>query len=363
MALTLDWDLVAFFYTLAKILFRSPARLKRNARPLPIRCDYQEVSDRTLTPEQARCFAPYDTQLEAMNYRPACTYRVANMGHNLVRVYINPADVAQCQVMIVEVAVKARQVRGVGHSQTVVFTTRFVDGTVLTTRNMKLKSLMDEPPYRVVQECPNLSEPVKLKRRHDARAAKLGGCPVAPPADPASMFRQFQSDHDRFLAYQVQRGVCELDTAKNAFVLSSKAHWRGIRNFLNPFAHRFSLIRFLPAAIAAMVLPVLAFQVAPNISLAAQRTGFPGAVAAQLAIGASYLVAGAILGYTLERHTFIWVFLLTYVAVHFAAGINPGNFPYSAWAGVVSYYAAQAKKQRKLVLLPRAGKPTVSALQ
>lgn len=361
MALTLDWDLVSFFATLAKILFRSPARLKRNARPLPIRCDYQEA--RTLTPEQERCFAPYDTQLEAMNYRPASTYRVANMGHNLVRVYINPADVAQCLVMVVEVAVKAGQVRGVNHSQTIVFTTRFADGTVLTTRNMKLKSLMDEPPYRVLQECPALSEPAKLKRRHDARAAKLGGCPVSPAADPASMFRQFQSDHDRFLSYQVERGVCELDKTRNAYVLSSKAHWRGIRNFLNPFAHRFSLLRFLPAAITAMVLPVVAFQVAPNFSLAAQKTGFPGAVAAQLAIGTSYLVAGAILGYMLERHTFIWVFLLTYVAVHFAAGIYPGNFPYSAWAGIVSYYTAQAKKRRKLVLLPRTDEPTVSTLQ
>lgn len=353
MAFTLDWDLVAFFTTLANILFRSPARLRGNSRPLPIRCEYQEISAGMLTPEQARCFAPYDTKLEAMSYRPACTYRVANMGHNMVRVYINPTDVARCLVMIVEVAVKVGQVRGVNHSSTVVFTTRFSDGTVLTTRNMKLKSLMDEPPYRMVQECPNVSEPTALKRRHDARAAGLGGCPVAPSSDVAGMFRQFQSDHDRFLSYQVERGVCELDTTRNAYVLSSKAHWRGIRNFLNPFAHRFSLIRFLPAAITAMVLPVLAFQAAPAVALAAQRTGFPGGTAAQLGIGVSYLLAGAVLGYVLERHTFIWVFLLTYVAVH-TAGINPGPFPYSAWAGLVSYYVAQAKRRRKLVLLPQA---------
>ena len=70
---------------------------------------------------------------------------------------------------------------------------------------------------------------------------------------------------------------------------------------------------------------------------------------------ACYLVAGAVIGYLLERQTFIWVFLITYVSVRLFTGVAPGPIPYSAFAGSVAYSIAQAKKRRRAVLIPQNG--------
>jgi hypothetical protein len=48
---------------------------------------------------------------------------------------------------------------------------------VLTTRNMALKTLMDSPDYRIMQECPHVTDVAQLKKTHDARAASLGKKP------------------------------------------------------------------------------------------------------------------------------------------------------------------------------------------
>jgi TRAP-type uncharacterized transport system fused permease subunit len=70
---------------------------------------------------------------------------------------------------------------------------------------------------------------------------------------------------------------------------------------------------------------------------------------------ACYLVAGAIIGYLLERHTFVWVFLLTYLTVRLFTAGHIGPIPYSAFAGSVAYSVARAKKRRRAVLLPQRG--------
>jgi hypothetical protein len=231
------------------------------------------------------------------------------------------------------------------------FHTRFTDDTIFTTRNMKLKSVLDCPPYQIVQECPNITEPSEMKRRHDARTQGMG-CPVAPSSDPASIFKDVQSEHVRFCAYQLASGSYRTLPTGNGYAVTDKVYWRGIRNNLNPFAHRFSVRQFLPAAIVAAVLPVFAIlKLSPATAEAARNIGFPPLVAAEAVTLACYLVAGAIIGYVLERQTFVWVFLLTYVSVHVFAGANLGPIPYSAFAGSVAYSVAQAKKRRRAVLL------------
>ena len=53
------------------------------------------------------------------------------------------------------------------------FHTRFSDDRILTTRNAKLKTILDRPPYQVVQECPQVSEPSEMKCIHDTRAQTM----------------------------------------------------------------------------------------------------------------------------------------------------------------------------------------------
>lgn len=352
MRFPVDADLFVFFYTVGKILLSLP-RLRRNVRNVPARYHIENVSDNALTESQARYFAPYDEKLAAMNYRPVCTYRVDNCGNNLLRSYVNPAETSRCVVLIHEQTRKNGGPGSVTNSCIMSFHTRFTDDMILTTRNMKQKSVLDRPPYQVVQECPQISEPSEMKRRHDARAQSMG-CPVAPPADAARIFKAAQSEHERFCAYQVASGAYRPLPDGSGYAVGDKAHWRGIRNYLNPFAHRFSVRQFLPAAIVAAALPVLAFlKLSPAAAEAARHLGYPPLVAAEAVTLACYFVAGAIIGYVLERQTFVWVFLLTYVSVHVFVQANLGPIPYSALAGSVAYSVAQAKKRRRAVLLPQ----------
>jgi hypothetical protein len=192
-----------------------------------------------------------------------------------------------------------------------------------------------------------------LKKKHDARAASLG-CPVPPAADAASIFKEANREHERFSAYQLSRGIYRMHPDGNGYVLSDKTLRRGIRNFLNPFAHRFSLRSFLPAALAGVALQVIGIlMLAPKAADAAQATGFPPVIASDMMTCACYLVAGALVGYFLERHTFVWAFLITYVAVHVVVGPSPQPLPYSLFAGLVAHAAARAKRRSGVVLQPQ----------
>lgn len=345
-----DADLVIFFYTAGKILFSLP-RLRRNATKIPLRYAIENAPDGSLTEAQARYLAPFDKKLAAMNYFPVCTYRVDNCHSNLLRQYGNPVETSRCIVLIHELGVRREGRRSVVNTCLMSFHTRFSDDRILTTRNRKL-SVLDCPPFQIVQEYPQLDDPAELKRLHDVRAQSMG-CPVAPPADLAGIFKDLQSEHERFSLYRVASGTLRLLPDGGGYVATDKTFWRGIRNYLNPFAHSFSIRRFLPAALLAAALPALAFlYFAPAAAQAARNIGFPPTLAAEAVIIACYLVAGAIIGYVLERQTFVWVFLLTYVSVRLF-GAKLGPLPYSAFAGSVAYSVAQAKKRRRAVLLPQ----------
>jgi hypothetical protein len=353
MRFPVDADLLVCLYTVGQIVFSIP-RLQRSAPKVPICYQIEKVPLGWLTEAQARYFAPYDTKLDAMNYLPVCTYRITNYGQGLLRQYVNHGETSRCVVMIYELALNVDGRHTFSNNCTMSFHTRFTDNSILTTRNMKLKSILDRPPYQIVQECPQISEPSEMKRIHDARAQTMG-CPVAPLSDPASIIKDVQSEHERFSEYQLASGAYKPLPDGNSYAIADKAHWRAIRNYLNPFAQHVSIRRFFLPALVAAALPVFAFLwLAPATADAARNVGFSPVVAAEAVILACYLVAGAIIGYVLERQTFVWVFLLTYVAARLFAGASLGPVPYSAFAGSVAYSVAQAKKRRRAVLLPEA---------
>ncbi len=352
MRFPVDADLLVFLYTLSKIVFSIP-RLQRSVPKVPVHYQIENVLEGWLTEPQARYLAPYDEKLAAMNYMPVCTYRITNYGQCLLRQYVNPAETSRCVVLIYELALKVDGRPTFSNNCTMSFHTRFTDDRILTTRNAKVKDILDNPPYWLVQECPQISEPSEMKRIHDARAQTMG-CPVAPFSDRDRIFKDVQSEHERFSQYQLSTGAYEPLPDGNSYAIADKAHWRGIRNYLNPFAQGVSMRRFLLPALVAAALPVFALlQFAPAAAEAARNVGLSPVVAAEAATLACYLVAGAIIGYVLERQTFVWVFLLTYVSVRIFAGASLGPVPYSAFAGSVAYSVAQAKKRRRAVLLPQ----------
>jgi hypothetical protein len=348
--LPIDGDLLAFLWTTAKVVFGSKPQLRKNALPIPVRYQREVVADSSLSEAQKKYLAPLHSQLEALNYRPMCTYRVTNYGANLIREYSNLADPASCTLTIVEVQTDVNGAKGAKNSHVVNFTTRFSGGTWLTTRNMELKTVMETPDYRIVQECPHVTDLAQLKKKHDARSTSMGG-PVSPPRDVESVFAEGQKDHERFSAYQVQRGILRLNPQGDAYLITDKAFNRGIRNFFNPFAQRISLPTVLFSVLIGAVLPLFGvLKLAPAV---AERLGPAtpiGIGPSTLAIAACYALAGIILGFIGEAQSYVWVMLITYVPAHLLGGSTLGWFPYSTLAFGISYLVCQAKRKRQFVL-------------
>ena len=346
--LRIDPDLVVFLFTAGKILVAGPAQLRRNLRFIPAEYEFEEVSPLTLTEKQSEFFGRFDQKLVEMNYRPVCTYRIRNYGSNLIRLYLNPADRASCKVMVVETQVKVAGVATSSNSSLVAFRTEFTDGKSLTTRNMRLKTVLDQPPEYIVQECPNVHDVQALKKRHDARASTLG-VPVAPAASPTRIFEFYQKEHRRFSEFQAERGTYL--RAHGGYVVGSKAHWRGIRDFLIPFSQRFSILRLTLAALIAVGLPSLTYlRLVPVVVQRFCSSGLDPALIGAVVLGTSYALAGVAAGLLLDRNGFLWGFLLTFVGVHLVTGWWSSAIPFGVIAGMASQATAQFRKRRQLVL-------------
>ena len=357
MGVPFDTDLFVLAASVASVFSSLPRLRSLPASRIPVQYDLQEVPPESLTEAQAKYLASYDEKLAAMNYLPVCTYRIANYGHNLIRNYVNPVDMARCVLMIMEIDLVKGSKPYPTNSCILHFHTRFADGTILTTRNMRAKSIMDQPPYEVVQERPGLSDPAPLKREHDRKAVTMGQ-PVAPPADAKSVFADIQSEHQRFSDFYLQKGDLSLDIGADSYTITDKVLSRAIRNHLNPFAQNLPMRGFLPAALVAIALPLLAItKLAPIAAHAALGSVFSPFTAGRLVILASYLVAGAILGYLLENNTFLWTLLLTYLAFRVPNVLPFGSGPFATIAATVAYSVARAKKHRGTVLLLPAQLP------
>jgi len=348
--LTFDFDLIGLVWTTAAVLFTSKPALRKNSRPIPARFDRQISDESSLTEAQKRFFAAFDAQLAALNYRPMCTFRVANYGSNILREYLNSADPARCTLTVVEVQSNVQALKTQKHTSMVCFTTRFSNGKELATRNMELKSVMDSPEYRVVQDCSNVTNLAELKKRHDARSAGFG-TPVSPPRDIPSLFEAYEVENQRHFAHQVERGLLRPSIQGDAYEVTDKAFNRGIRNFFNPFARRLTLANALLSLLVAAVIPLYGIlKLGPGV---AERLGGDPTVGigpVGLAIVGSYAVTGVILGLFSEVHSFVWVVLMTYIPAHFVAGPSLGRLPYSTLAFLVSYFVRRAMQRRQLVL-------------
>ena len=350
MVFWLDADILIFLVTIFTVIFGSKGRLRKNVRQVPARYDFEEVVETQLSEAQRKYLRPIDEQLAAVNYAPDCTFRVRNYGQNLLRRYSNPADPASCCVTIVEVKTKAGRIETVRNANSVEFTTRYSDGTVSHTRNSPLKSLMDQPKYKIVQHFPNLTNLAELKRKHDA-AAKQSGVACSAPHGAAAIFEETQREHTRFSEFQVESGVYRKSPEGDGYQITEKVMNRGIRNFFNPFAKRFSATQAIFSVLLGAFLPLYGIlKVAPAIAAGPYGHTLPIYNGSAIVIAICYMLTGAILGYACNAESFVWVMLITYVPAHLVAGASLGWFPFSALAFYVSRSVAQAKQRKRLVL-------------
>jgi hypothetical protein len=349
-----DGDLSAFFWTTIAIVFGSKAQIQNNTRRIPIKYDLQEVPESQLTQAQKDYLKPLDAQLEAMNYRADCIFRAANYGQNLMRRYSNPADPASCELMIVEVKSKVGDVETVRNANVVNFTSRLSDGRRLITRNMLLKSVMDRLPNHIMQECPHTTDLAAMKRKHDARATQLG--PALPgPHGTQQIFKEVQSEHERFSAHQLKKGIYKRSEDGNSYQMTNKAANRGIVNFFNPFASRISIPQVLFTGLIGAVLPLFGIlKLAPAVAANYQGIFMGFFSASTVVIVACYAVASAIIGMSGGPANYAWIMLVTYAPAHFIAGCSLldgrlGGFPTVRsllWSRITS-----SKRQRRALVL------------
>lgn len=350
MVLPVDADILIFLVTTFTVIFASKGRLLQNVRQIPAHYDFEELTDNRLTEAQRNYLRPIDAQLGKLNYRPDCTFRVRNYGQNLLRRYSNPADPATCGVTIVEVKTKVGQAQTVRNANSVEFTSRFADGRTLNTRNSPLKSLMDQPPYKIVQQFPNLTDLAELKRKHAAASNSLG-VPLTAPSGAAAIFEEVQKDHTRFSEFQVEHGVYRKSPGGDAYQITEKVMNRGIRNFFNPFAKRFSATQAIFSVLLGAFLPLFGIlKIAPVIATSQYQHALAFYSESTIAIALCYVLTGAILGYACNAESFVWVMLITYLPAHLIAGASLGWFPFSTLAFYISRSVAQAKQRKQLVL-------------
>jgi hypothetical protein len=352
MAIPWDTDILIFAWTTAKVIFQSQAQLRAAKRAIAVRDELREISEDALTKAQKEYVRPYDQELAQLNYFPDLTYCVMNhrnLGHNLIRRYSNPTAPAVCVLTIVELKAKVGDVETVKTSSNVSFRTRFAGGKQLTTRNMSLKSVLDRPPHLVIQECRHTTKVAELKRRHDARAARMG---QALPAilGKEAIFGAHHEEHKKFCDYQLERGTFRLTPDGDAYETTEKAHARGIWNHFNPFARRISVTEVLLSALVGSVLPLFGILKLAPLALGQLEGGAMGALPiAWIAISACYVLAGFIIGAISDRASFQWIMLISYVPAHLVAGWSFGAAPYSTMTFLISFYVIRMRRHRALI--------------
>ena len=352
MSIPFDLDMLVFFWVNLKVILGTKQRLRQSTRRIPMKFDFGEIPAEKLTQAQKDYLKPIDDQLAALNYFPLATFRARNVnsGTNLLRRYTNPADPASCALTVVEVKVKVREVEGVKNSWNVEFVSRFPDGRRLITQNMSQKSLFDQPPWRTTQHCPNVINLAELKRKHDARAQGLG-IPIPAPQEISKVYEELQAEHERFSTFLIERGIYKIAPEGGAYAVSEKVHLRALRNHYLPFGRRLSFSKLLFSVLVGAVFPLFGIlKLSPM--LGAMHTSLPllELNAAHMAVAASYVAAGIVIGYVCEGQKFTWIYIVTYLPAHLVAGWSFGIFPYSALAHLVNYYVGQARRRQNLIL-------------
>jgi hypothetical protein len=353
MAIPFDLDLPIFVWSMGKVIFGAKKRLQQAQRAIPVVQNLAEVPAESLDQGIKDYIRPFDEHLATLNYFPDCTFRVLNFknfGRNLARHYYNAADFASCTLTIVEIRVKVNGVENIKTAASISFKTGFSNGTILTTRNSGLKTLMDHPSYSILQQCLHTTNLAELKRRHDVKVVELTAlsAPLPPPAGVEAVFATHHSEHKKFSQFQVERGLYRLLPNGDAYELTPKAYYRGVWNHFNPLAKRIELLPMLLAGLLGCVLPLMGIlKFGPHVSQQFGQNLAAGMPFVWLTIAAFYVVAGIFIGAISERPSFPWTMLISYVPTHLLAEWSFGWWPYSTFMFVTSFYVIRERRKKK----------------
>jgi hypothetical protein len=273
-------------------------------------------------------------------------------GRAIVRVYLSAADPAIVMMNLLTAEVKGGGEHPLNYLE---ITTRYRDGSMLSTRNAEISEVLAHLPEQMIQERKGIRDPEQLKRFHDSKADELRiREPIYSQADefePA--FHEF---HERWCAYQISQGLlCPRSGDGERLRPTVKAGLRGILNYLNPLADNFTMPRFLLGVVFGLLLPAagIFWLRGPGtkwVSALADATGFNPELWVVACLVVLFTVSGSVVGLLFVGKSFIWSFLLSYVLLRLVGPTGVmSTLLLSAWSGTVAGWAAiRREKYQKL---------------
>ncbi len=296
---------------------------------LPRRLEFDTIPDRELTPAQADHFARLDSVLSTAAYTPRFNFSVSNMqGPTLTRVYLSDHEHAVLGAHCLRGAsvIDEGHVSGQNYLE---WFTKYEDGTTLTTRNAELADLFDLMPHQIRQEGVGLSDPLALKRRHDAKASELLGRHPRFP-DGRDLLAEFREFHERWCEVQESRGL----------LVSAR---RGDRLHAS-----FGLA--VPLGIGIPVIAAWSLDV--GAPLRPER--FPwlwsaSPLARTAALAGAYAAGGVAIGYLFTGKSFIWAAVLGYAALRLT-GASGTELLLAPWMGFVADWISRARGKRAILV-------------
>jgi hypothetical protein len=314
------------FARLAAILLAVNIPLVMSKVKLPRRLQIECVGDGQLTPAQREFFAAYDLKLRELGYEPFATHRTTNLPLKaLQRTYLSSSDTARCSVIAYTSA------KGLVQFQFVQFITDYADDSEVMTTNYENSRMFSRQPDKFVQRCMGIDDVSELKRRHDAFAADYRNRgPVF--TDPRTFIAEQQRRWDKEAAFYISQKQLQFNAARDQYAVTLAGVLRFHYNLLNPFADNFTW-RKMALGLAAACIPIwLGLQ--PSHTLQSLT----------LAYAALGVAAGLLFG----LKSFVWAFLLAFIANLFVpdAGVSmAGVSMVSAWLTDSTVRALRRRKQ------------------
>lgn len=345
-------DLILFGLSIVVFLVIGLPLIMRRVS-LPIRVEFEPVTDGELGPAQSTAFARVDAELLDLNYRPAGNWKPVNMqGQSLIRIYSSTVDpaIVMMNLMTSDFSLGAEQ-----SMNYLEIATRYRDGTILSTRNAELSDVLEQLPEHILVERRGLRDPARLKKVHDGKAAGLlSRDPIHHrPEDFVQVFNDY---HARWCAHQLDRGLLRpspQDPERLGPTL--KTALRGVFNFINPLADNFTVLRFLVVVLLGLIVPgaAMLWLTGPGWELVARisvATGLEPERVLGLCLGVAFTLSGSIVGFVFTGKSFIWGFLLSYLLLRLGAGFGFWTtFALCMWSGLVADLVTRWRwKQSKL---------------
>jgi hypothetical protein len=281
---------------------------------MPPQLVIEQPPDDDLTEAQRAYFQALDAELAALGYTPRTNIVAANLqGANLTRVYAR--DDAAAVLGATSLRAAAYNDPKVEASQNYYeWTTRFADGSTLTTRNVQATdTCFDLMPHKIVQDFPAVSHVAALKERHERRAQTLRARGPLP-ARGRDTVAELRDYHERWCRFQESRGLLRYDAGAAGYRVTAKTAWRQVLTFFNPVADNFTWLRLAAGLAFGAGLPLLAVWGTPHLE----------GPSWWLALFAGFGAGGAAIGWIFQGKATVWVLLLAYAPLRLlGAGFWP----------------------------------------